>query len=87
MDKLIFVVVLFIMGLACLGNAAVNGSLGWLAGAIAFFVVGVYAKRLLVREVTEPDEEPDEGASMGFVLKACAVMLVAMAALAWFFSR
>ncbi len=85
MDKLIFVVTLFVMGLAALGLAVLNGSWGWLLGSLVFFAVGIYAKRQLVREVPEPDE--DEGASMGFVVKAIGVMLAAIGAMAWFFSR
>jgi polyferredoxin len=70
-----FIVVLYVMSLACLVIAFGDRSLGWFVGAIVFFDVAQFARR----KATEEQEEPDSGGARGkFIVVAMLIMVAAM---------
>jgi hypothetical protein len=74
---------LFISAIACIVLAATNKSFGWLVGSVVLFLVAMYARKQLGREI----EVGRENASGRFVGIAMLVMLVAMFFLFWLQSR
>lgn len=69
-----FVVMLFVMGAACVAIAIADHSLGWFIGGAVFFAVGMYARGQLKKE-WEVGAGP---ARAGFVGIAMLAMLAAM---------
>lgn len=79
MGRLSFVVMLFVMALACFVLALTDGSWGWAIGAVIFLAVGIMARRQYGAE--GDSEDGPEVASNKFIMVAFLALFAGFGAI------